>query len=222
MISCSRIRSEIIGEYSRSQGSIRFRTPYESISSHLTLILEHLFIQARRGVNQFVNIPNILTLCRFTLIPVYLIVFFSGHLGFAFGIVVLAGATDVLDGYLARRNKQVTVVGSMLDPLADKSMMIAVILSLLYEQLISWQAAAAIFIRDIGMIIGSAFFHFRGKKTVPANIMGKMTTVLYYLAIMWIFFGWAFADAILWTAIILSFVTSFVYVARFRMINSKS
>src|SRR5690606_21877305 len=129
--------------------------------------------------------------------------------------------TDILDGYLARRNGQVTAIGSMLDPLADKSMMIAVILSLLYKSWISWQAAAVIFIRDIGMIAGSAFFHFRGKKTVPANVMGKLTTVLYYIAILFLFLQYSFAEEYLWAVIALSFVTSWIYVAQFRMMNRK-
>jgi cardiolipin synthase len=165
------------------------------------------------------NLPNILTLFRFALIPVYILVFSYGYLEFSFGIVILAGLTDILDGYLARKNGQVTQIGVMLDPLADKTMMIVVILSLLYKGYISWQAALAIFLRDAGMIIGSAFFHLRGKKTVPANMMGKLTTVLYYIAIMFIFFRAPFAETYLWCVIVISFITSWIYVLKFRTIN---
>lgn len=167
------------------------------------------------------NLPNMITISRFILIPIYIAVFLYGNMGLAFGIVIVAGATDILDGYLARRNGQVTPIGSMLDPLADKSMMIVVMLTLLYKGMISWQAALVIFIRDIGMIIGSAFFHFRGKQTVPANIMGKLTTGLFYVAIMLIFFGYSNAELVLWVAIILSFITSGIYVFQFRTINQK-
>lgn len=165
------------------------------------------------------NIPNMLTLSRFFLIPLYLFVFFEGYIKTAFIIMVLAGLTDILDGYLARKKGQVTPLGAMLDPLADKTMMIAVIVSLLISQMIPWQAAIAMFIRDIGMIAGSAFFHFRGKKTVPANIMGKLTTVLYYLAVLLIVFKIPFAVQYLWFVVIVSFLTSIIYIVQFSLLN---
>ncbi|UUZ82605.1 CDP-alcohol phosphatidyltransferase family protein [Paenibacillus sp. P26] len=110
------------------------------------------------------NVPNVLTLCRFVMIPIYLMVFEAGHMKMAFLVLLAAGLTDVLDGYIARRRKLVTQLGSMLDPLADKTMMITVVLSLVFSQMISWQAAVAMFLRDAGMIVGSAIFHFRGKE----------------------------------------------------------
>lgn len=165
------------------------------------------------------NLPNLLTMVRFVLIPIYVVVYASGHRVEAFGILILAGATDVLDGYLARKRGQITELGSMLDPLADKAMMIIVVLSLLYSRDIPWQAAAAMFLRDIGMIAGSAFFHFRGKKTVPANALGKLTTVLYYIAILFLVFDFSFAVPYLWLVIAFSFVTSFIYIFKFKVLN---
>lgn len=144
-----------------------------------------------------------------------------GHPQIAFWILVLAGATDVLDGYLARSRGQITLVGSMLDPLADKSMMLAVIISLLVSGLIPWEAAVVMFIRDAGMIAGAAFFHFRGKKTVPANTMGKLTTVLYYLAIMFIVYQFDFAISFFWFVVAFSFMTTFIYIAKFMSINKE-
>jgi cardiolipin synthase len=165
------------------------------------------------------NVPNTLTITRFFLIPLYLYVFLADHKAIAFLILVVAGATDVLDGYLARRKKQTTALGSMLDPLADKSIMLAVVLSFLYAGLIDWSMAIAIFIRDGGMIIGSAIFHFRGKKTVPAITMGKLTTLLYYLAIPLIMFEMHFGVFYLWIVIIFSFVTSFIYILKIKQLN---
>lgn len=163
-----------------------------------------------------------LTMFRFVLIPVYIIVFVNGYTISAFLIVLLAGLTDVLDGYIARTHGLVTPLGEMLDPLADKSMMIVVILSLLISGFIPWYAAAAFFIRDIGMIIGSAIFHFRGKKTVPANTMGKLTTILYYIAILLIVFEIEYAIHYLWFVIAFSFITSAIYIAKFKALNSDS
>jgi cardiolipin synthase len=175
----------------------------------------------RRGEKKL-NVPNAITIARFFLIPLYLYIFLSGHTAMAFLVLFVAGATDVLDGYLARRKKQTTALGSMLDPLADKSMMLTVVLSFLYVEMIHWSEAIAMFIRDGGMIIGSAIFHFRGKKTVPANTMGKLTTVLYYLAIPLIMFEVRYALFYLWVVIIFSFVTSFIYILKIKQLNKQA
>ncbi|WP_010499435.1 CDP-alcohol phosphatidyltransferase family protein [Paenibacillus elgii] len=167
------------------------------------------------------NLPNVLTVCRFVLIPVYLVVFGAGYIKSAFFVLLIAGLTDVLDGYIARKRNLVTELGSMLDPLADKLMMITVILSLVFSQMISWQAAGAMFLRDAGMIVGSAIFHFRGKKTVPANAMGKLTTVMYYVAILLIVFELPYAHAYLWFVIAVSFITSIIYILQFKLLNKR-
>lgn len=168
------------------------------------------------------NVPNILTLCRFALIPVYVGVFAAGYTKSAFLVLLFAGLTDVLDGYIARKRQLVTQLGSMLDPLADKMMMIAVILSLVFSQMIAWQAAAAMFLRDAGMIVGSAFFHFKGKQTVPANVLGKLTTVLYYVAILLIIFQLPYAHVYLWFVIVVSLITSIIYIVQFKLLNRDS
>lgn len=69
------------------------------------------------------------------------------------------------------------------------------------------------------MIVCSAFFHFRGKKTVPANIMGKLTTVLFYIAILLVIFEIPLAISYLWFVIIVSYITSILYAFQFVTIN---
>ncbi len=79
------------------------------------------------------NLPNTLTLSRFFLIPAYMYVFYLGYIKTSFIILLLAGLTDIIDGRMARSRGQVTQVGVMLDPLADKLMMITVISPLFYQ-----------------------------------------------------------------------------------------
>ncbi|WP_168121461.1 CDP-alcohol phosphatidyltransferase family protein [Paenibacillus sp. HB172176] len=165
------------------------------------------------------NLPNLLTSLRFVLIPVYIGIFATGRMIPAFFIVVAAGVTDVLDGYMARKLGQTTPVGAMLDPLADKLMIISVIVSLLAAGHISWWAAGALFLRDAAMIVGGLLTHFGGKKNVPANWIGKLTTVLMYAAIMFIFFEAPFARTYLWAVIAFSFVTSLVYLTAYQTLN---
>ncbi|SFI65891.1 CDP-diacylglycerol--glycerol-3-phosphate 3-phosphatidyltransferase [Thermoflavimicrobium dichotomicum] len=173
------------------------------------------------------NLPNLLTLIRFIMVPLYLYVFFSDLLPpqvrmfWAMGIILFAGATDIADGYLARRNRQVTQLGTMLDPLADKLMIIAVFASLLISGKIGLWAAIAIVFRDVAMIICSIIFHLRGKKTVPANIFGKITTVFYYIALFLLMFDFSLAESFLWFVIGLSYFTSIVYMFQIKGINER-
>lgn len=172
-----------------------------------------------RGERVKVNLPNTLTVMRFILIPVYIGVFWNGNTKLAFLVLLVAGATDILDGYIARSRGLVTELGSMLDPLADKLMLITVILSFLISGMIPWLAAVAFFVRDAGMIAGSLYFHMKGMKTVPANAMGKITTVMLYVAILFIVFDWAYAIPYLWFVILFSFITSVLYIFKFRKLN---
>lgn len=169
-------------------------------------------------------LPNLLTLFRLALIPVYINVFFSDMLyrnTWAFLIVLIAGLSDIADGYIARRYGWTTQVGAMLDPLADKLMMLTVFLSMLLAGRISIYAAAAIFVRDLSMIIGSAIFHLRGMRNIQANALGKATTVLYYVAFVFLLFEWPYGQILLWGIIGFSFLTTFVYVTQIRLLNRK-
>ncbi|MCH5585270.1 CDP-diacylglycerol--glycerol-3-phosphate 3-phosphatidyltransferase [Shimazuella sp. AN120528] len=170
------------------------------------------------------NIPNILTIFRFFLVPTYLFIYFSdipSKLFWSVAIILLAGITDVVDGYIARRYNLVTEIGSLLDPLADKLMIIAVFLSLLITHKITLWAAFAVFLRDISMIIYSTLFHLKGKKTIPANIMGKLTTVLFYIALFTLLFSINGAQTFLWFVIGLSYLTSLIYFVLIRSANKE-
>lgn len=168
------------------------------------------------------NLPNMLTIFRIVLIPLYLYVFFLPapyHVEIALGILIVAGLTDVADGYIARKYKLVTTFGNMMDPLADKLMMMAVIASLFLTERISLWAALFFFVRDLAMIGTGAVYHLRGKKTVPANAYGKITTVLLYLVIPLVMYRYQYSEAILWTVIAFSFITSAIYLVKCRLLN---
>lgn len=164
------------------------------------------------------NIPNLITIARFFFIPLYFVLFFSdlalANL-YAFLIIILAGLSDILDGYLARKNNQITDLGQLLDPLADKLMMLAVILSFVIDNRISWLAAGVFFFRDIAMIVASAFFHLKKYKILAANVLGKATTVFFYFAFVLLMFQLPYGQEVLWAAILFSFVSSIVYTKNF-------
>lgn len=165
------------------------------------------------------NVPNILTISRLFLIPLFFVLYINGESMFALGVLLVAGLTDFFDGYIARRTGQITVTGSMLDPLADKLLILSVILALLIKNILPWTAFTVMAFREVVMIVGSAIYHFRGLKTVPANLLGKATTCIYYIAFTLMFLEQPGGVALLWSGIALSFITSVIYFMKFKSIN---
>lgn len=138
----------------------------------------------KRGAG--VNIPNMLTIIRLILVPVFLIVFFSQISGatiIAILVFLAAGLTDVLDGFLARKYNMITKWGSILDPLADKLMSITVLVSLTAKNLMPVWVLYVIGIKEVMMITGGIMLFKKGTY-VPAQAYGKISTVLLYISII--------------------------------------
>ncbi len=138
------------------------------------------------------NIANILTIIRIILVPIYLRIFFSNRANgilLAGIIFILAGITDVLDGYIARKYNMTTKLGTVLDPLADKLMTFAVLFSLTWSKLIPVWIILALGLKELTMIIGGAILYlFKGNQVMPSNIFGKAATVCFYAATLSIIF----------------------------------
>lgn len=134
------------------------------------------------------HIPNILTIFRILLIGVYLIVFYSGISNavlYAVGIFLLAGITDVLDGYLARKFNVISKFGQVADPFADKGMQLTTLFTLSNKGIIDKWVVYLIFGKELFLIISSAILLFyKTRIIIPSNLFGKATTVLIYLAII--------------------------------------
>lgn len=139
------------------------------------------------------NIPNILTLLRFLLIPAFVMVFFSQnnhHLLWAMMIFLLAGATDLLDGYIARKYNLITKLGTLMDPLADKLMIITVLVCFALRSYIPFWIAAIVIVKEAAMILGSIHLYYsKHNIVIPANHFGKAATAAFYLAVIIISIG---------------------------------
>ncbi|HLA75786.1 MAG TPA: CDP-diacylglycerol--glycerol-3-phosphate 3-phosphatidyltransferase [Gammaproteobacteria bacterium] len=140
--------------------------------------------------NQLTSIPNILTLIRIGLIPVFILAFYLpfswSHTATAV-IFALAAITDMLDGYLARKLGQVSDIGAFLDPVADK-LMVAVALVLLVQAhptpLLAIPAAIIVG-REIAVSALREWMAELGKRTsVAVSIMGKFKTLGQMLAVL--------------------------------------
>jgi CDP-diacylglycerol--glycerol-3-phosphate 3-phosphatidyltransferase/cardiolipin synthase len=132
------------------------------------------------------TLPNLLTVLRIALVPVFTVVLVVGadRLGLrllAVGLFVVAAATDQVDGWLARRWDQVTDVGKILDPIADKLLMgsALVVLSALGE--LWWWVTVVILVREVGITV--LRFCLLRYVVLPASRGGKLKTVLQSVAI---------------------------------------
>ena len=131
------------------------------------------------------NIPNILTLIRLCLVPVFILVFLleGGQRTAAATIFIFASVTDVLDGYIARKYNATSKVGQLLDPLADKLMQISAIVMMMSVKILPLWFVLILATKEILMICGGYFLY--SKKTyVKSNFFGKLNTVVMFVAIV--------------------------------------
>lgn len=106
-----------------------------------------------------VNLPNLITLLRLFAVPLLVWLILGNHLIFALWVFVAAGVSDALDGLIAKRFGLGTVLGSFLDPLADKALLVSVYVTLGYKgDLPTWLVIAVVF-RDLVIIGGALLFH---------------------------------------------------------------
>lgn len=139
------------------------------------------------------NLPNILTVGRILLIFVALVLATNSEIPggvkvksdaiemilryIAYGLSVIAGLTDLLDGYLARKWNQVTDFGALMDPLADKIFVTTIMLILVEYQLIAAWVAAVVICREF-MVTGLRLLAVKQGKVISADKFGKLKTVL--------------------------------------------
>lgn len=160
------------------------------------------------------NVPNILTLFRLFLIPVFVLFFFStveNNLVIAVSIFLLAGATDVLDGYIARKYNLVTKWGMVIDPLADKLMLLTVLVCLAVKGYIPLLVVILIATKDSLMII-SGLFLYKKNTVIPANIFGKASTILFYLSIFMLPISKYIGNILIKIAVVSAFVALINYI----------
>ncbi len=132
-----------------------------------------------KRTNTAINIPNILTLVRILLTPVFIILLLNSQFTLALFVFTLAGLSDALDGFIARYFNQRTVLGAYLDPLADKLLLLSAYVSLaILESVPEWLAVIVIS-RDLIIIMGIAILTITNKPyEVRPSIVSKLTTAI--------------------------------------------
>jgi cardiolipin synthase len=136
----------------------------------------------------FKHIPNLLTILRLILVPVFALVYFSDKpnaMYLSLAIFIIAGITDVLDGYLARRYNLTSIVGTALDPLADKLMLLTALTCLYLSGHLPLVILTIMYLKEFTMMITGIYMYFHKEKiVVPSNVFGKLATVIFSLAVI--------------------------------------
>lgn len=186
------------------------------------------------------TIPNIISFIRILLIPVFGVLFYKGQLLWALLILALSGFTDFIDGKLARKLNQVSELGKMLDPIADKltQATIAIVYFLSFRnaenetlKLFSWVFLLFI-VKELVMLIGGAAMIAVGIRPGAAEIYGKLGTLVFYVVMVIIMaFGpeigafraeegaiislFTLPDTVMMVLVVISVITTFIAFASY-------
>jgi cardiolipin synthase len=132
-----------------------------------------------------INIPNILTVIRILLTPLFVIFLLKDLFHFALLVFTIAAITDGLDGLLARYFNQYTVLGAYLDPIADKLLLASAFVSLAVLKIIPPWLAVIVLSRDILIVTGIALFSLSDIPIeINPSLVSKWTTVAQFLTIL--------------------------------------
>jgi CDP-diacylglycerol--glycerol-3-phosphate 3-phosphatidyltransferase len=179
------------------------------------------------------NLPNSLTVTRIFLVPLLVVVLltkFEGRQVFGVSntlvgaaIFGLASITDWLDGYLARRRKQITVLGQVIDPVADKLLTIAALLSLVQLDLVSAWMVNILIGREFAVTVLRSIAYARGQ-VIPASPLGKVKMMGEVVAILALILGRDFplllllGHAALAAAVVAALISGADYFRRFNLL----
>ena len=180
------------------------------------------------------NLPNTLTVIRMFLVPLLVVVLlteFEGRrvLGMprelvGAAIFGLASLTDLLDGYIARRRRQVTWLGQVLDPIADKLLTSAAFISLVQLDLAPAWMVALIIGREFAITALRSLAHTKGF-TMPASPLGKIKMASQVAAILMLLVGWGgipwlllLGRIALWVVMLTAVVSAVDYYRRFQLL----
>ncbi len=182
------------------------------------------------------NLPNTLTVTRIFLVPLLVVVLLTKFEGrqilgvpkevVGAAIFGLASITDWLDGYLARRRKQITTLGQLIDPFADKLLTSAALISLVQMELAAAWMVAVIIGRDFAITGFRSLAYARGI-VIPASPLGKFKMVAEVVAILALIlahgafqarFFFVVGQAALWVVIVTALVSAVDYFRRFNAV----
>jgi cardiolipin synthase len=172
-------------------------------------------------ISQLLTAPNQLTLLRMLFLPFIVMNLVDRHYGWALVLFVLAGLSDGLDGVLARRLHQQTMLGQYLDPIADKLLLSTLFLVLSILHKIPWKYTVMVFSRDISILAASAVLYaIAGLRDFSPSIFGKANTFAQVSAVFFVMLFqveplravWVFRTVFLWATFAFTIISGVHYV----------
>jgi cardiolipin synthase len=159
---------------------------------------------------------------RLLLMPVCAYLLAAGHYGWGLLVTAVVGSTDWVDGWLARRTGQVSRLGQLMDPLADRLLIVSVALALLVRGVLPWPAGVLLVARDLVLLAGWPLLRRLGIEPPEVVLIGKAATLVLLLALPVLTFGAtglalapaarAVGLALLWGGIVMYYLAGAVYV----------
>lgn len=126
--------------------------------------------------SRIVTIPNILSMLRLLLIPVFFVLLVVGELAWALVLIAVSAITDFVDGYVARQFNQVSRLGQLLDPAVDRLFILSTLLGLGWVQVLPWWLVIVIVARDVLLLVLGVVLANHRYGPLPVHHLGKMGT----------------------------------------------
>ena len=142
--------------------------------------------------SRIVTIPNVLSLLRLLLIPVFLVLLLTGEYLLALITLVFSSVTDFVDGFIARKFNQVSRVGQLLDPAADRLFIFSTLIGLAWQGFLPWWLVGVIIARDVLLLVIGILLANHGYGPLPVHHLGKMGTFALLFAMPVLVLGAAF------------------------------
>ena len=177
------------------------------------------------------NIPNLLTLVRIVLIPITVIFLMQGAFLKALILLIISGITDGLDGFFARVLNQQTVLGSYLDPLADKALLASCLVTLSIKGVIPGWFTVVVISRDLIILIGIAILSIMSiRYEIRPSFVGKLTTTLQLLTLLFFLvfrivpgtLNYLWLLTLQWITVAFTIISGFNYMMRGIKLNSSA
>lgn len=194
-------------------------------------IKEEAALNAREYIRTNLNVPNVLTVIRLLLVPVYVALFAAGEKYSALTVFLLASFTDLLDGRIARKYNLITDFGKLMDPLADKIMVLTAMFSMAIGNrriapVIPWSAVVILLAKEAYMVYGAARLYNKGI-VAYSSMIGKAAQCAFIASLVAVYFHDWFAQhcagwfmtldlLLLWLAVILTLCALVFYIRHYR------
>jgi cardiolipin synthase len=131
-------------------------------------------------LHRVLTAPNAISFARLLLLPVFLWLYVTGRVLPAMIVLAVVGTSDFVDGFVARATGQVSALGKLLDPLADRIVIVAVLVAYSIKGTVPWWLSSVIVARDVIIVVAFAVFEKRGLPRLPVNRTGKRATAALF------------------------------------------